>query len=229
MNEATLYLKDGQSHAICTPAGRLFHEILHCMRVPADAAGRTLYLQAPAGAAINVLAKDIAGLELPPPHALIPDFMTEAELEQILAFTLAHAEAFQNSGTYDKPTPENSTTGRRSHVLDGPANAAMASIIGPKVFGLMPKLWPRLHLNPLPLNSLECQVTAHGDGDFFATHTDNSPADIAYRRISYVYYFHREPKQFSGGHLCLYNTRIQGGYDTCGGSRPTSTRPVTAS
>jgi len=216
VNEAILHLKDGQSRAIRMPVGRELQGIFHYIRAPADTAGRTLRLQDLTGAAIDVAATDIAGLEVPPPHALIRNFMTEAELDQVLAFTLTHAHAFQDAGTYEAPKPGESTKGRRSRILDGPANGAMAALIQPKLQALMPKLWPQLGMSPLLLRNLECQITAHGDGDYFAIHTDNSPPEIAYRRISYVHYFHREPKQFSGGHLCLYNTLLQDGYSKCG-------------
>jgi SM-20-related protein len=219
VNEAILSLKDGQSRTVCIPVGREFQDILHYMRVPAAAAGRTLRLQVPAGDAIDVSINDIASLEVAPPHVLIPDFMTAAELEKVLAFTMTHADAFQNSGVHDAPNqgfaPSNYRI-RSSRVLDGPANGALAAMMMPKLQELMPKLWSQLGINPLPLNAMECQVTAHGDGDFFATHTDNGTPEIAHRQISYVYYFHREPKQFSGGHLNLYHTLFQNGYGTCG-------------
>jgi predicted 2-oxoglutarate/Fe(II)-dependent dioxygenase YbiX len=219
VNEAILHLKDGQSHAVSIPVGRAFQDILHYMRVPADAAGKTLRLQLPAGDAIDVAANTIASLEVPPPHVLIPDFMTEAEIEQVLAFAMAHAGAFQNSGVHDAPNQGFAPPSyriRSSRVLDGPANGAMAAMVMPKLLELMPKLWSQLRVDPLPLGSLECQVTVHGEGDFFAVHTDNGTPEIAHRRISYVYYFHREPKQFSGGHLRLYDTLFQGGYGKLG-------------
>lgn len=178
-----------------------------------------LRLRAPAGDAIDIAAADIASLEAAPPHALIRDFLTDAERERVLAFTLAHAEAFQNSGVHEAPShgfAPPSYRIRRSRVLDGPANGAMAAMMMPKLEELMPKLWPRLEIDPVPFNSMECQITAHGDGDFFAVHTDNGTPEIAHRQISYVYYFHREPKQFSGGHLRLFHTLFQGGYGKCG-------------
>ncbi len=216
MTEATLYLKDGRSHAVRMPRGRDMHEIIFYMRTPATAVGKTVRLQAPEGAPIDVAATDIARLEVPPPYALIPDFLTDAELAQVLDFTLKHADGFQISGAYSHQNPSDTTTGRRSRILDGPANGVLAAMVMPKLQALLPKLWPQLGVDPMPLANLECQVTAHGDGDFFATHTDNGAPDIAYRRISYVYYFHREPKQFSGGHLCLYNTMIEDGYGRLG-------------
>ena len=220
MTEAILNLKDGQSHTVRMPSGREFQDILRYMRVPADAAGRTLRLQTSGDAAIEVPAGDIASIEVAPPHVLISDFMTEIELEQILAFATAHAGNFQNSGVHDAPNASPFAPARyrirSSRVLDGPANGALAAMMMPKLQDLMPKLWPRLGISPLPFSSMECQITAHGDGDFFAVHTDNGTPEIAHRQISYVYYFHRDPKQFSGGHLSLYHTLYQGGYGKCG-------------
>ena len=219
MNEATLYLKDGQSHAVCMPVGREFHDILQYMRVPADAAGRTLRLRAPAGPAIDVSAADIASLEVSPPYVLIPDFLSEAELEKVLTFTMAQMNAFQSSGVHDARSQGDSATAyriRSSRVLDGPGNAVLAGLVMPKLQELVPNLWTQLRIDLVRIKTLECQVTAHGDGDFFATHTDNGMPEIAYRQISYVHYFHREPKQFSGGHLRHYHTLFEDGYGKCG-------------
>jgi Rps23 Pro-64 3,4-dihydroxylase Tpa1-like proline 4-hydroxylase len=68
----------------------------------------------------------------------------------------------------------------------------------------------------IPLNGMECEITAHGDGDYFEIHTDDSFPAIAHRVISYVYYVHREPKRFSGGELRLYNTWLQDGAKSYG-------------
>lgn len=219
MSDATLHLKSGESRAVRMPDGRAFQEILYYMRVPTEAAGKTVRLQGPAGEAMEVAAGDIASLEVAPPHALIPDFMTDAEREQVLGFTLAHAGAFQSSGVHDAPSQGFAPPSyriRRSRVIDGPGNGALAAFMMPKLQELMPTLWPRLGIDPVPFNAMECQITAHGDGDFFAVHTDNGTPEIAHRQISYVYYFHRDPKQFGGGHLSLYHTLFQGGYPTCG-------------
>lgn len=51
-------------------------------------------------------------------------------------------------------------------------------------------------------------MTAHHAGGYYMRHTDNgdSTPRQAGRRISYVYYFHREPRRFVGGDLLLYDT-----------------------
>jgi Rps23 Pro-64 3,4-dihydroxylase Tpa1-like proline 4-hydroxylase len=219
VNEAVLHLRDGRSRAVYAPVGGAFHEILYFLRAPAAAAGKTVRFEAPGGEPIDVAAGDMARIEIVPPHALVRDFLTDAEQAEVLAFTLAHADAFQGSGVHEEPYQGASPTGeriRRSRVIEGPANAAMAALMMPKLKDLIPALWPRLGLKPFPLASMECQITAHGDGDFFAVHTDNGMPEIAHRRISYVYYFHREPKAFTGGHLKLYHTAFADGRSGCG-------------
>ena len=69
---------------------------------------------------------------------------------------------------------------------------------------------------PIAFRTMECQISVHGDGDFFMTHTDNGLPNIAHRTMSYVYYVHREPKRFTGGHLKLYKTVIQEGHHSAG-------------
>jgi Rps23 Pro-64 3,4-dihydroxylase Tpa1-like proline 4-hydroxylase len=47
----------------------------------------------------------------------------------------------------------------------------------------------------------ETELVAHGDGAFFARHTDTivkSKARRSHRMISMVYYFHSAPKAFTG-------------------------------
>ncbi len=219
MIEAALTLKDGESRAVRMPAGSAFQELLHYLRVPSAAAGKMLSVELSTGGGTEIAAGDIASVEVAPPHVLLRDFLTDAERVRVLDFALTHVGAFQNSGVHEAPTSAFAPPRyriRSSRVLDGPANGVMAAMMMPKLQDLMPALWPRLGIDPLPLNAMECQITAHGEGDFFAVHTDDGTPEIAHRRISYVYYFHREPKQFSGGHLSLYHTLYQGGYGRCG-------------
>jgi Rps23 Pro-64 3,4-dihydroxylase Tpa1-like proline 4-hydroxylase len=54
------------------------------------------------------------------------------------------------------------------------------------------------------------QITASNDGDFFRAHCDDAQERIASRRMTFVYFFHREPIQFEGGELRLHDsTKIE--------------------
>lgn len=43
-------------------------------------------------------------------------------------------------------------------------------------------------------------------------HNDNGSSETQNRELTYVYYFYREPKPFSGGELLLYDSKIENNY-----------------
>jgi Rps23 Pro-64 3,4-dihydroxylase Tpa1-like proline 4-hydroxylase len=93
---------------------------------------------------------------------------------------------------------------RRSRIVNHPGDLA-ADLVA-RVRGLLPELCHRLDVPPFPVGQIEAQVTVHNDGDYYRVHNDNGTVDTRAREISYVYYFHREPKQFTGGELALFDS-----------------------
>jgi Rps23 Pro-64 3,4-dihydroxylase Tpa1-like proline 4-hydroxylase len=54
----------------------------------------------------------------------------------------------------------------------------------------------------------EFQLTAHNDQNFYSAHTDflpNTGTRVSLRKITFVYYFHRQPKAFEGGELYVWD------------------------
>ena len=79
----------------------------------------------------------------------------------------------------------------------------------PKLHAVLADVATRLGVRCFNERNVEVTITATPSGGFFTAHQDNSvrPDDPSYTRtISYVYYFHREPKAFAGGELLLYDT-----------------------
>lgn len=64
----------------------------------------------------------------------------------------------------------------------------------------------KLGLEPFPLGRIEMQITASGDGDYFRLHRDTDGQDT--RELAFVYFFHREPRRFSGGELRIYPAKL---------------------
>lgn len=64
----------------------------------------------------------------------------------------------------------------------------------------------RLQHPGFPVGHIEMQITASGNGDYFRLHADTDAKST--REISFVYYFHREPRRFSGGELRLYQSKL---------------------
>jgi predicted 2-oxoglutarate/Fe(II)-dependent dioxygenase YbiX len=197
-------------------AGEL-RALVECLRSPRRDDARSFRLREPDGSGLDVLAGDIVGLEIAPPYYLVPNFLTPPELARVKSHLHAHADKFSDA-TISLPARQGDwqpdTRLRRARTLDRVAE--LMPIIMPKLQALMPGMWPHLRMSPLALSTIECQISVHGDGDFFLTHTDNALPDIAHRKVSYVYYFHREPKQFSGGLLRFYGTLLEGGSSACG-------------
>jgi SM-20-related protein len=79
-----------------------------------------------------------------------------------------------------------------------------------RVLSLAPKVAAQLGLE-LPDGDLEIQLTAHNDGHYYRVHNDSSGEGFMHRVISFVYYFHRTPKGFSGGELRLFDRDVQDG------------------
>ena len=67
----------------------------------------------------------------------------------------------------------------------------------------------RLNHPAFPVGRIEVQATASNDGDYFRLHADSDGKDT--RELSFVYFFHGEPRRFSGGELRVYETRFVNG------------------
>jgi SM-20-related protein len=62
-----------------------------------------------------------------------------------------------------------------------------------------------LEIKTFPIETFEMQLTSHNNGEYFKHHKDNGTPETASRQITFVYYFHAIPKQFSGGQLIIYD------------------------
>jgi Rps23 Pro-64 3,4-dihydroxylase Tpa1-like proline 4-hydroxylase len=103
--------------------------------------------------------------------------------------------------------PKVNQTVRRARTLDGLGKLEAAFVERLKQ-QLQPAL-DKLGHKEFPLGRIEIQVTASNDGDYFRLHQDTGPEDT--REVSFVYFFHREPRRFSGGELRIYPTRVVDG------------------
>jgi Rps23 Pro-64 3,4-dihydroxylase Tpa1-like proline 4-hydroxylase len=72
---------------------------------------------------------------------------------------------------------------------------------------VLPSVLHQLGMEEFPVTRVEAQITSSNDGDFFGAHSDDSQETIASRRLTFVYFFHRDPRQFEGGELRLHDSR----------------------
>jgi len=137
---------------------------------------------------------------------VLDEFLAPQELDELVSYTLQHEAQFQSSEVIS-PNGEPGTIAydhRRSRVLlDLGKHEA---VILDRIRGVLPKVLDRLGIEEFPVAHTEAQITASNDGDFFRAHSDDSDVMIASRRITFVYFFHREPRQFKGGELLLHDS-----------------------
>jgi Rps23 Pro-64 3,4-dihydroxylase Tpa1-like proline 4-hydroxylase len=72
-----------------------------------------------------------------------------------------------------------------------------------------------------PISQVEAQITSSNDGDFFHMHSDDGQGPIASRKLTFVYFFHREPCAFAGGELRLHDWVLDGNRYLSAGSYQT--------
>jgi SM-20-related protein len=76
----------------------------------------------------------------------------------------------------------------------------------------------RLGMEEFPIASVEAQITASNDGDFFRNHSDSGDGKVASRCLTFVYFFHHEPQRFEGGELRIHDSRREDDRDLATGS-----------
>lgn len=87
-----------------------------------------------------------------------------------------------------------------------------------RIESALARVLEKLGMEKFPITRFESQMTASNDGDFFKHHSDNAEEEIASRELTYVYFFHQEPKAFQGGELRLHDAdRQNGSWVTAGG------------
>jgi SM-20-related protein len=132
------------------------------------------------------------------PVVIVDDLLTDAEWSALLARVLASEAQFQPSATHDARSDY-----RHSLVMNPPPELVHPDV--GRVRSITPDVLPELRVQPIVVGIVEAQITASIDGSFFGVHTDADRVKVPKRYLTYVYYFNRQPKGFSGGELRIYD------------------------
>ena len=140
------------------------------------------------------------------PFVQLDDFLSVDELTWLRDLVIAAQSRFVSSWTSDDGVKDY----RQSLVLQAPGE--VERLIVSKIRAVMPDVIPKLRMPLFTVGRVECQVTASTDGSYFRPHTDQGKSAIdTTRKLTYVYYFSREPKAFAGGDLRIYDDELQNG------------------
>jgi SM-20-related protein len=137
---------------------------------------------------------------------ILDEFLAPQELEELIRYALVHEADFRISEVVSPSGVPGVTdyNHRRSRVLC--ELGAQQELILKRVRSVLPRVLDQLGMEEFAVKNSEVQITASNDGDFFLAHCDDSQEIIASRRLTFVYFFHREPCQFEGGELRLHDS-----------------------
>ena len=75
-----------------------------------------------------------------------------------------------------------------------------------KIRGVVPEVLERLRMEDIGRYGIHMKMREYPTGGFYRAHTDEPYDPDHPRKLNFVYFFHREPRRFSGGDLLLYDT-----------------------
>jgi SM-20-related protein len=138
------------------------------------------------------------------PIVQIDNFLTGAELTRLMEVTLWAEPRF-------KPSPLSSYRADHRHSLMIAAPYKVSELMVGKIRAIMPEVMEQLRMGAFAVGKIDCQITANVDGSYFKAHTDAGYDGPIKRELTYVYYFNRDPKGFTGGELRIYDDALRNG------------------
>lgn len=125
----------------------------------------------------------------------------------ILDWALANPASFAPSLVGSGKLRADFRSSATANATDYPWKAAFRQ----RVHGAVPELARALGVAAFEVEQIQLSLIAYNDGDFYRAHVDTEPSRdredverIGDRVLSAVYYFHREPRAYSGGALRLH-------------------------
>ncbi|MEM9772044.1 MAG: 2OG-Fe(II) oxygenase [Cyanobacteria bacterium P01_D01_bin.73] len=145
------------------------------------------------------------GTMLSPRCVRIDNFLSPQENMTALEIALNNQRKFVGSST-----TTDASDYRRSSVLYATYYADFYHLLRKRLLRMMPDIMKHLDSDPFLVSQVEMQMTAHNDGCFYRIHNDSGSPETETRVLTYVYYFHQEPKAYDGGALRIYETDLNG-------------------
>lgn len=138
-------------------------------------------------------------------YAQIDNFLTAAEKNKLIKYVLAKESAFVPTST-----STNADDYRRSMVLH--SFPEFSELMLNRIKAILPDVLRKLNIPAFEIGEIESQLTMHNHNNFYKLHNDSGSPDTASRFFTYVYYFNREPKAFTGGELVIYDSKVENNF-----------------
>jgi len=134
----------------------------------------------------------------------LENFLGDAR-QQLFEHVLKHKADFKLGTVIDRESEKAVVNERlrRSKTLDN--LGGLEKLFTEHLKEVLSSVLTRLDHPAFPLRDIEIQITASGDGDYFRMHKDGGDDDT--RELSFVYFFHQEPRRFSGGEFRIFDAQ----------------------
>jgi SM-20-related protein len=129
------------------------------------------------------------------------DVLEPLQLTSLMEYVKESSDSFEVSRT-----SSGVSTDRQSRFLAS-LTTPIRSILEDKLRRYIEMYRSKLALMARDNLTFEFQLTTHNNGDYFLLHRDNGGHHID-RWLSFVYYFHWQPRAYTGGELLLYDTNF---------------------
>ena len=139
---------------------------------------------------------------------VLEEFLVWQELATLIDYVRIRELDFTTSQVIASSDPAYRDHRRSRVLLDaGP----LRGVISRRIERYLPWVVAALGHARFDVTRIETQVTASNDGDYFRAHHDRTRGSGPSQLITFVYFFHREPRPFTGGELVLHDSREEGG------------------
>ena len=147
------------------------------------------------------------------PVVVLDEFLVSEELTGLLDYTLTHDQYFANTRVINQSgVGVIDHANRRSRALI--AWSPFHNVLMDRIASFFPVVLEKLKWPLFQVAYMETQLTASNHEEFFKMHSDNRSDLVATRELTFVYFFYRETKAFTGGELVIYDTVIKNGSHT---------------
>lgn len=141
----------------------------------------------------------------PAPFAIFDEFLTKDEREHFWQIAMKSKEASFEAGFMHEGAKIIDRQHRITDVIE--LDDADKHLFYGKIKPILDDLRFLLSKPAMPHKKIEVKMTAHSQGGFFGIHHDGfSESKGSTRYLSWLYYFHLQPKRYAGGDLVLFDS-----------------------
>jgi len=142
----------------------------------------------------------------PAPLVVIDNFLSSNLVPELLSHTIEHEKKFRMANVGSN-NPEYISDRRLTHVCF--EMGAFKAYFLDYIIDNLIHFKTLLNIPDFNLDKIEIKITNHLNGGFFQPHADNKAMfGDSKRVVSWLYYFHQNPKAFEGGELLAFDSNI---------------------